>query len=639
MAVRFSDKTLILDIESHSITERYDMGPREYFRLGQYAWGEGEVYTTADYDEFMDLIRRADRVIGQNIHGFDLSVLFGVDSIEPVHMARQVKIYDSLIHATHTLPAPLSGWFENRFGKMQKCKTPKEARSWFSLANLAFQLGVEGKLSDLKELDKKYSFRDEIVGYFKSGPRKGQPKTKRVPIEGLCCGFGNIPVDDPDFVAYAEQDVYAARNVARALLERSPFDAYAQREQMKAAIDAQITRNGWKTNKALAKARVKEQHETAAWILNDLHDQFGFPIHGKKPIASDAGKAALLAAFEVVGIPEKDLDRTDGGGPSFGGDSVKKAAGYKEVDGRLVEPEERTEAVELAEAVGILAGQRSLADLTLISTHSDGKVHPSIQPLQASGRKSTTEPGLTIFDDNHKDYYLPDDDTHVIVGFDFSNADARAVAAMSGDRNFAKRFEPGQDGHLINAIAGWGEAKVLASPEVTAYFRQRAKAPGHGWSYRMGAKTGSDQSGIPVAEMKLFLSNMNTAFPGVVKWQDAMSEQGRKRGYVMNDWGRVMPVDPKNAFTQSPALMGQSVTNELLADGLIKLPDRFLRMLKVTIHDAVYLSMPKATLAQDIEFVVRCFSTKWKPRVGGQEIEFPVTPGPPGQNWKEASAH
>jgi DNA polymerase-1 len=639
MAVRFSDTTCIFDIEAHSINERYDMSPREYFRLGQWAYGEGVVHTTTDYDEFMTVIRGAKRLVGQNIHGYDLSVLFGVDSIEPVHMARDMKVLDTLIFATHTMPAPLSGWYETKDGAMRRCKTPKEARSWFSLANLAFQLQVEGKLSDLKELDKKYSHRDEIVGYFKSGPRKGQPKIKRVPIEGLCCGFGNIPTDDPDFIAYAEQDVVAVRNVARALLERSPLDAYAWREQMKAAIDAQITRNGWRTDKALAKARVREQHETAAWILNDLHDQFGFPITGKKPTASDAGKAALLAAFEQVGIKESDLERTEGGGPSFGGDSVKKAAGYKDVDGRLIEPEERTEAVELAEAVGILAGQRSLADLTLASTHSDGKVHPSIQPLQASGRKSTTEPGLTVFDDNHKDYYLPDDDTHVIVGFDFSNADARAVAAMSGDRNFAKRFEPGQDGHLINAIAGWGEAKVLASAEVTAYFRQRAKAPGHGWSYRMGAKKGAAQTGIPEPEMKLFLGNMSASFPAVVKWQDAMSEFGRKHGYVMNDWGRVMPVDPKNAYTQPPALMGQSVTNELLGDGLIKLPDRILRMIKVTIHDAVYLSMPKATLARDIEFVVRCFSTRWKPRSGGQEIEFPVTPGPPGKTWKDAAAH
>lgn len=639
MAITFSNTTLIFDIETHSIDERYKMSPREYFRLGQWAWGEGPVQTTTDYDQFMALFPQATMVIGQNIHGFDLSVLFGVDSMEPVRMARARRVYDTLIHATHVMPAPMSGWFTNRHGKQQKCKTPKEARSWFSLANLAHQLGVDGKLSDLKELADKYSHRDEIIGYYKSGPRKGQPKIKRVPIEGLCCGFGNIPTDDEDFVAYAEQDVIASRNVARALLERSPFDFYAQREQVKAAIDCQITRNGWRTDTELAKARRKEQHETAAWILNDLHDRFQFPVTGKKPASTLEGKAALRSAFAEVGIQLEDLKLTKGEEPSFGGDSIKLAAGYKDVDGRLVAPEVRTPAVELADAVATLAGQRSLADLTLISTHVDGKVHPTIQPLQASGRKSTTEPGLTVFNDEHKDYYLPDDDTHVIVGFDFSNADARTVAAMSGDRAFAKRFEPGQDGHLINAIAGWGKDKVLETPETRSYFRQRAKAPGHGWSYRMGAKTGSDQSGIPLAEMKSFLGNMNKAFPGVVKWQDQMSQHGASRGYVVNDWGRVMPVDPRQAFTQSPALMGQSVTNELLADGLIKLPERLLRMVKVTIHDAIYLSMPKSTLARDIAIVVRCLSTKWKPKVGGQLIDFPVEPGPPGRNWREAAAH
>jgi DNA polymerase-1 len=98
-----------------------------------------------------------------------------------------------------------------------------------------------------------------------------------------------------------------------------------------------------------------------------------------------------------------------------------------------------------------------------------------------------------------------------------------------------------------------------------------------------------------------------------------------------------MPVVPARAFTQGPALLGQSTTNEILADGLIKLPMRILRMIKLTIHDAIAASIPKASFERDRDTIVRCLTTRWKPRYGGVEIEFPVTYGSPAPDWKRAN--
>lgn len=641
MSVRFGDKHLIFDIETHSVKERYGWTPREFFRLGGFVWGESDQVTlTADFDEMLEAIRSADVVIGHNIHFFDLSVLFGRDSDEPLVMSREQRILCTLIHATLANPAP-EGFYEGRNGRVRS-KTVAEYRKWYSLDNQAYQLGTDGKSADLKSLASEYgTYRPEMIGpdgeplLYKSGKQKGQPKlaTKREPIPGVCCGYGAIPLDLPKFREYLTQDVLCGREVARGLLEKHPMTHYAWREQVKAGIDAQISRNAFRLDIPKATLRVRDMAETYAHGLNDLHERFGLPLQGKKPLASKLGKEVLLLALKSVGVKEMALERTGNGAPSFGGDSVRKACGWVEVDGAWVRPEGvREDALDLAELVAVLAGQRSLPELALASVHPDGLVHPDIWPGQRSGRKSTTEPGLTVWDNNHKDYWLPDSDDHVLIEIDASNADARCVAAESGDRNFAVRFQPGQDGHMINAIAAWGRDQVETDPK---RYRQDAKPGGHAWGYRVGPARLAKTLGVPFPEAKRFLDNLNRAFPDVVRWQDYITEFGTDNGFVVNDWGRRMPITG-SAYTQGPALIGQSSTNEIIADGLIKLPNRYIRMIKVTIHDAILLSMPRATLDRDLPFVVACFTRSWKPRGHGQEIEFPFEHGPAGRTWLEA---
>jgi hypothetical protein len=934
--IEFPDDVLFADLESHSVTERYELSPRKFFRLGQYAWGEGSVHTTADYDEFIALIRAARVVCFHNGHQFDLSVLFGVDSMEPVWMARNRRILDTFTHATLVNPAPY--FYLNEDGKKVKSDTPGTARRWFKLQNQAFQLGVEGKTMDLFKYAQQFTYDEVPVISLKTG--KPLKATRKIPREGVCCGFGAIPVDDPVFVEYAEQDVIAVRNVARALLEKfGPMNDYAWREQLKAAIDAQISRNGWRVDQELAWERVRETDEEAAYILDDLHTRYQMPLNGKKPLASDLGKQALLSALHDLGVKDRYLARTDKGAISFSGDSVRSA----------VEKVGTPDALALGEAVATLAGQRSLPELALRSVHPDGKVHPSILPMQKSGRKcvpeshrvltqtglksatevipgvdqtldasgewaiitdvhryadevtdvwsntrdrfectsehnwvqrrdgglvleplkpglrtmlkltpdtrefdlrrnnypksmtqteqraaligllvtdgrcaartdstgisalvyqtgkkfyqkmrevippeliasteyreehdhyamrlysnpvldllaeeglqvgdnlrrspsllpwvlglterenfafltsvwladgntanagitisckddgfarvvmiagyragyrpsrqsyqegsrvslrrdavgvrgltlaegrsdvwcvttetgtwtawnefgpyltgnSITEPGLTVWNARgpkarQKEYFIPNRDDEVLMEFDLSNADARCVAALSGDEKFAERFEPGKDGHMINAVAVFGQEVVDQDP---AGFRDQIKGPGHAWSYRVGAKKLAISADISVEEARMFLEGLNNAFPGVVAWQESSTAFARRYGFVMNDWGRKMAVDAGREFTQPPALEGQSSTNEIFSDGLIRLPDRILRMVVITVHDALVLSMPRATLDRDVAVVLRCFTRTWKPKAGGQMIEFPLGHGTPGLNWKDA---
>lgn len=638
MAIVFPDDTLFFDIETHSIDEKHRLPPREYFRIGGWTWGESdEVWITTDYDEMIRVIRSARVVSGHNIHMFDLSVLFGVDSVEPVEMSRLVGVFDSMTHATLSMSPP-DGTFVDRKGTTNPCWKPEHYLKWYRLDNLAFQLGVPGKIEDvLGRLAKEAEY--ELVPQFSVKTGKQLKNPKKVKLD-ICCGYGHIRLDHPEYVEYLKQDVRAQREVSRALLARTPFDRYAQREQLKWAIYAQISRNGFRVDQDLATSRVRDMAEEAAYALDRLHRLYGLPLSGKKPLSTDAGKAALLLALKSVGVEESDLARTDKNNTSFSGDSIRTACGMIQDDegNWFAAPDANPEAVEMAELVAMLAGQRSLPELTLASVQPDGYVHPDIRPLQRSGRQSTTNPGMTVFDPKHKDYFVADSPDHSLIEFDLANADQRAVGAMSGDRKYLLRFEPGQDGHLINAWAAWGKDVVGTDKRdpVTAKYRFRAKAPGHGWSYRIGAKKCAKTTGLTLQEAKDFLGALNREYRDVVRWQDNASRIAGRQGWIENDWGRRMPVVSSRAFTQGPALLGQSTTNEILADGLIKLPMRCLRMIKLTIHDAIVASIPNATLERDRDLIAKCLTTRWKPRYGGVEIEFPVTYGSPAPNWKEA---
>ncbi|PXY20859.1 DNA polymerase [Prauserella muralis] len=603
-------RALFFDIETDSVDLKWTLTPEKMFRLGGYAWGQdGDVVLTDDLEEMRERIRSADVVVGHNIHQFDLTVIFGKDSIEPLEMALEGRVLDTWTHATLHHPAPYS--YVNRFGKLAYARKPAEAKLWFKLDEQAYQLGVPGKSADLAALAEKYG------------------------------GFGQIPVDDPEYRDYLVHDVLASRNVARRLLQLGPAGDYEMREQINAAIDAQNERNGVRLGVDAARARAEEMERKAAEYKEFLSDRYGLPKTGKKPLATKAGKEALARALEDVGISLDELPRTKGKDgkptdrPSFGGKGILEAAEDKS-----------EEALELARAVSALGGLRPLAQSALDCVQPDGFVHPEISTLQRSGRKSTTNPGLTVWTSRgagavEKAYYLPDHEDHVLVELDLSQADARIVAAYSGDAAFAERFAPGADAHLITAWIVWGREFVGEDKNDphTAHYRQLAKAQNHAYSYNAGPRTLAANAKVDISVSERFVNAMRSEYRQVEKWKKRVIREGR-RGYVTNAWGRRMVVDKDKEFTQAPALYGQSGTREIIVDGLIRMARtdlRLIRMLKIQVHDALVFSVPAAEVDYWVPLIKRCMETTWQPPDGsGMAVHFPVDGGKPGRNWQEA---
>lgn len=573
----FDDDVLTVDTETKSSDRIWDMHPRDFFRLGQYAWGDGDVVLTQDFDEVADAIRAASLVIGHNIHSYDLSYILG-------DKALSIPVFDTMIHASCVTPAPHR--FLNAKGVNHLSNSPGTARSFHSLENTCFTFGIEGKHGDLKEMARR-----------------------------LECDIGDIPINE-EYREYARQDVVANRELARAMFSVTQPTPYEWREQEIAAVNAQISRNGFRVDRDVAEARVRQLKLRKDALLVDLVLDYDFPTTGKQPWRSKVGKEAILS---VLGDSADDLPRTKKGAPSLGGEGV-------------VAVTRGTENEALGEALGELMGQRSLAQLALDNVHEDGFVHPDISSLQRSRRFSVSNPGLSVWTARgpgaiEKSYFVADDESHYLYEMDFSAADARVVAAYSGDTQYLKDMTDERfDAHAQMAQWCFGMDAFKKDPKA---LRQRAKPVTHSIPYGSGGKKISMTVGISVNEGYDVIRKFGRKYRSVIKWMDRVREIGDK-GYIENAWGGILYTEPGRAYTQSPALYGQNGTRELLCDGLLRCRDvGLLKYLKITVHDAVVFSFPKnkPELATEAE---KCFTTTFK------GVPFPLTSGKPSHNWFDA---
>lgn len=674
-------KTLFFDIEGYSAGTQLNYTPREYVRLFQYAWGDGPVKMTTDYGEMLSIIRSADYVVGHNIISYDLTAIFGYDSIEPLYMAMERKVVCTFYLAQLLTPAPPFYKMRNGRRAVETTDPVGHAMSWLSLDNLCYQFNLEGKLGDLKELAKKY-----------------QPEgTKVADYE-----YGLIDLNDPDFKAYAEQDVIAVRSLYKYLLEQVKIQEYPgeyiwREMELLSATVGQMHRNGILVNQEYANERIQEQEvekeKTLAWLV----ENYDFPTEGRAPWSTTAGKEATLRALADFGFtPENtpEWERTPKGAPKLGGKD-------------LLTFTQGTPAEDFCVALGALKGLRAISQTVMDNIKPDGKVHPDITSLQRSGRWSFTKPGVTIFGERNE--RLKADkalftaaEGNVMAGFDYSSADARAMAGLSGDHEYNKRFETDEEGNdLHDAHNLTGEAVFGVDAYYTGWdgprdakarppLRPATKPIGHGSNYQIGAyklanginqacreegldlffwapagknKDGTHRAkpipaperfshvvkddaltGEPIPEgmflARDILESMKESYPFLTRLKEDAYKFGEENGYIENSWGRRMQVIKDRAYTQAPAQLGQGTTREMMGDAILRLirkGEYYIRSMRAIIHDELLLEFKEDTIERDIQVVKECMEVDFVPHTPqGFPIRFPVGHGF-GRTWRDAS--
>jgi DNA polymerase-1 len=559
LIIKESTVRLSLDLETWSVDEMWTRGP-DFVRLAGLGRRDEhglEIKTTTAIEKMITLVNMANPLIGHNLMGFDLPVLARLYGLDFHQLVNDGRVRDTKILASLADPPPAR-------------ITAAQSERLYSLDTVSDKLLGDRKHGDLKALAKEFG------------------------------GFEKIPTDDPRFLEYLRGDVFLTDELELVL----PWTEYAQREHRVAAIAAQIMINGFKVDRALLITRRDAVRKIRARRIAELQDQYGLPTHtkdgkslAKAPQNMDAGREAIRKAFEDLGAPYMPM--TDGGKPQTSVDAMDlMIMHYGDLPG----------VTELAETVKDLAGQRVIYETVTDHLKSDGRVHPAIQFRQSSGRWSVTKPGMTVMGKrdgrHHERAIFEADHGELLVAFDLSQVDARAVAALSGDSEYMKLFEPGRDIHTEVAQQVFGDPSM----------REVAKRISHGWNYGMGPnKIVAQNPKIVTPEIAFaFEDGMRSRFPRLVEWKREVDEEAASGRLLDNGFGRKMRPNPERSFTQGPALMGQGAARDIMMTGLLNLPAEILPMLRVQVHDEIVLSIPADAVEDVRRVVLEAMQFEWK---------------------------
>lgn len=557
------------DLETASAEEMYRR--RDFVRLGAYAEGLGLAHQTTNGHEIARAVSSARFLVGHNICAFDLQALGRWHGLDLAALKDKVVDLDLWLRC---VDPPMSG----------KDGSTKMAPGYYSLDQAAARYGVSGKTHDLKALAKKHG------------------------------GLDQIPTDDPEYRRYLDGDIEATRGLLAALLPT--WNDYIAREMNVGLITAQMSLNGFRVDVEELTRTLAEQAERKERNLEELAALTGMPLDAKSPLATKAGKEAIEEALTEAGIRGDALPRT---GKTGALSTSREEMGELLGKVRKFGGNERVERI--ISLIMDVVGERTVFQ-TIENSRIEDRVHPTIRPLQASGRWSVTGPGLTVFGKRggkhvERRVLLPERG-HVLLAFDLDQVDARAVAAHSQDAGYMRIFQDGLDLHAENAKVAFGDPKR----------REDAKPIGHGWNYGMSARA-MEAQGVSFELAVQFDKQMRKAYPRLVEWQNEVRAKASAGELLDNGWGRLMRPDPKFAYTQAPALVGQGATRDILAEGLLRMPPEIWPMLRVLIHDEMVLSVPQ-DIAEDVSRTV----------IEAMSFEFrgvPITAGvsKPGLNWAQ----
>lgn len=545
----------VFDLETADSKQLWRYGPG-YNRIGAVMEeGLSSPAVTSDIPHLLDtLIAAVDAghpLAGHNILGFDLLALEREfpGSFNLLKMAEDGLIVDTLLMAKlHDPPMARNG----------------RPESFYDLETLGTSILGVGKCNSAADLAKKWG------------------------------GYDQIPVDDQEYLDYCGQDVVVSEGLRSFYtgLMSEVNESYAHREHRIAAVAATARLKGVRVDQELLPERVKEEAAKRRDALAELATRFGVEsrdVKGNpsKTLNTDYGRLSLAHGFRRLGVTKKP-PTTPGGKYAT---SAEAMATMREKWGHLKGITELTGLVDTA------TGARSIYDS--ISKHVvDGRVHTRFNVGLSTGRWSSADPNLLGIGKRggkvrERDVFLPEEG-HVFVTLDLSQVDARAVAALSGDDAYLDLFLPGVDAHEVVA------EKVLGDKR----FRNQGKILHHASNYNAGADRLAGIAKCEVSLAEKFDREMAEQFPQRHAWKLAMVEHASTGELMDNGFGRLMRPDPKRAYTQGPALMGQGCARDIMMEGVLRLPEEIQRMLCIVVHDEVVLSVPAAD-AEEVALTAR----------------------------------
>lgn len=621
-------RIIAADIESASADDIHRYGPGFVRLVGWKTVGSSEaVNVSTDPDDLINAMLEADGVTMHNGIDFDVMALAAGDL--DLYERLCARMFDTLLTERHLDPVPAKGAPRGYYA-LARCAERHEV-SGKDTVDFQGKLEIVRRILGDKEADKKAKAREAARARALRLGAEYHPENEFVVLDVLkdiYDGYDKIPQDDPDYIRYLHKDVTAQEGLflaqSRVLGSHTRESrVYLRREHRVQTATGMITIAGLRVDVPLTTARHQEGQARLADSTLMLARKYGMPTDGKKPHTSLKGKVAFREAILATGISSAWLDRNwpmDSKGFLLTGKDVlnEKITTFERFDS-----EGAAQAVQLCETIKAMNGERTVYG-TVLSHAVGDRVHPKIVPDQASGRWGMKDPGLTVLGKNggkaRERAMILADEGDVLVAIDADQIDMRIVAALSGDKEYAKLFGPGVDAH--SEIA-W---RVFQNPacreemdrnngRCDCEFRTRAKVCGHSANYGGGVST-LVRAGVQESVARQFLSGLRESFPDRARWIEEIRElagavpygedvpPGEETYRILHTWaGRPVRVERTRAYTQATALLGQGGTRDAMKEALLKLSPDLRRRVRAIVHDEFVFSIPTdgaAELAQEI---------------------------------------
>ena len=230
----------------------------------------------------------------------------------------------------------------------------------------------------------------------------------------------------------------------------------------------------------------------------------------------------------------------------------------------------------------------------------DGKVRTTFSlHIAATGRLTSKEPNIQNQPSangvgNIRKCFLPSEGK-ILAEIDYSGAELRWLAVLSGDENLGKIFRSGRNLHVEVAKALFGEHYTKAQ-------KLRAKALNFGIPYGRKAQSIAEEHNIPVAEAQQMMDDWFVAYPGAKKYLEWCDSQVVRGNYMESAFGRrrrfglVSPASLDSLQNEARNFAIQSSSSDLLLwcamDSEKDLLQKWNTKIVNLIHDSMLLEIP-----------------------------------------------
>lgn len=394
--------------------------------------------------------------------------------------------------------------------------------------------------------------------------------------------WNTVPMSCDAYTLYSGMDVILTARLYDRLqhVHSGEFQAAYEIEYEARRICSAMELRGMRIDRERVINRQIELDEYVEKMISFCMETFGVKIGSSKQLGAwFTAQGAPLTEFTATGAPKMDADALE----------ALAGQGYELAQYAL----NARKATKISGTY--LSNMLKFAD-------DNDILHPDINTLAArTGRMSIQNPALQTLpsSDKHVRPSVIPFDGEVLLSADYDQQELRLIAGLSRDENMINAFkqadEVGPDFFTQSAQEIFKDPTIVKSDPR----RNITKSYWYSSAYGAGVEKQAQTAGIPVAEMREIVRNVESEYSVMTEWKksivsrlETMARSG-ERPYVTLFDGRRVYVNPDKSYTGVNYVI-QGSCAVMMKQSLINLDFAGLGgMMVVPIHDEVLFSVPE----------------------------------------------